>query len=46
MTTSLLVGGASESGKSNLVWYILSALNELQVPYRLWVIDPAGGVEL
>jgi hypothetical protein len=46
MTTSLLIGGASESGKSNLVWYILSALNELQVPYRLWVIDPAGGVEL
>lgn len=46
MTTSLLIGGASESGKSNLVWYLLSQLNELQIPYRLWVIDPAGGVEL
>jgi hypothetical protein len=46
MTTSLLIGGASESGKSNLVWYLLSQLNDLQVPYRLWVIDPAGGVEL
>jgi predicted GIY-YIG superfamily endonuclease len=46
MTTSLLIGGASESGKSNLVWYLLSQLNDLHIPYRLWVIDPAGGVEL
>jgi S-DNA-T family DNA segregation ATPase FtsK/SpoIIIE len=46
MTTSLLIAGASESGKSNLVWYLLSSLNELGIPYRLWVIDPAGGVEL
>jgi len=46
MTTSLLIGGATESGKSNLVWYILSQLNSYQIPYRLHVIDPAGGVEL
>ena len=46
LTTSLLIGGASESGKSNLTWYILSKLNEYQIPYRLHVIDPAGGVEL
>jgi hypothetical protein len=46
MTTSILIAGASESGKSNLVWYLLSSLNELGIPYRLWVIDPAGGVEL
>lgn len=46
LTKSLLIGGESESGKSNLVWHILDRLNALQIPYRLWVIDPAGGVEL
>lgn len=46
LTTSILIGGASESGKSNLVWYILSQLNSYRIPYRVWVIDPAGGVEL
>lgn len=46
LTTSILVGGASESGKSNLTWYILNKLNEYGIPYRVWVIDPAGGVEL
>lgn len=46
LTKSILIGGESESGKSNLVWYILSQLNDHQIPYRLWVIDPAGGVEL
>lgn len=46
LTTSLLIGGASESGKSNLTWYILSQLNTYGIPYRLHVIDPAGGVEL
>lgn len=46
LTKSILICGESESGKSNLVWYILSQLNERQVPYRLHVIDPAGGVEL
>lgn len=46
LTTSCLIGGASESGKSNTVWHLLSELNRLQIPYRLSVIDPAGGVEL
>lgn len=46
LTKSTLIGGESESGKSNLVWYLLSQLNQHQIPYRLWVIDPAGGVEL
>jgi len=46
LTKSLMIGGESESGKSNLVWYILSQLNHHNIPYRLWVIDPAGGVEL
>lgn len=46
LTTSMLIGGATESGKSNLVWYILSQLNKYGIPYRLWVIDPSGGVEL
>ena len=46
LTTSLLIGGATESGKSNLVWYLLSQLNDYGIPYRLWVIDPGGGVEL
>lgn len=46
LTKSILIGGEAESGKSNLVWYILSQLNHNQIPYRLWVIDPAGGVEL
>lgn len=46
LTKSLLVGGESESGKSNLVWHLLSEMNHLEIPYRLTVIDPAGGVEL
>ena len=46
LTTSILIGGASESGKSNLTWYILNQLNTYGIPYRVWVIDPAGGVEL
>lgn len=46
LTKPILIGGESESGKSNLVWYILSQLNTYRIPYRVWVIDPAGGVEL
>lgn len=46
LTTSILVIGESESGKSNCLWSILNGLNEKQIPYRLWVADPAGGVEL
>lgn len=43
---SILIGGESGSGKSNMVWKILKGLNEYNIPYRLHVIDPAGGVEL
>jgi hypothetical protein len=46
LTKSLLIGGESESGKSNIVWHLISELNALEIPYRLSVVDPAGGVEL
>jgi predicted GIY-YIG superfamily endonuclease len=46
LDTSILIGGKAGSGKSNLVWKILKGLNTYQIPYRLHVIDPAGGVEL
>jgi predicted GIY-YIG superfamily endonuclease len=46
LDTSVLIVGESGSGKSNIVWALLAALNEQKVPYRLRVIDPAGGVEL
>ena len=40
LETSLLVVGESGTGKSNLTWYILNHLNRLQIPYRLFVLDP------
>jgi predicted GIY-YIG superfamily endonuclease len=43
---SLLVVGETNSGKSNVVWSLLAGLNEAGIPYRLRIIDPAGGVEL
>lgn len=43
---SLLIVGASGSGKSNIVWALLAALIKRKIPFRLRVIDPAGGVEL
>jgi hypothetical protein len=46
LTKSILIGGESESGKSNMVWHLISELNSFSIPYRLSVIDPAGGVEL
>lgn len=46
LTTSTLIIGESESGKSNCLWSILNGMNEKVIPYRLWVADPAGGVEL
>ena len=46
LTKSLLVGGESESGKSNLMWHLISEMNAFGIPYRLTVVDPAGGVEL
>jgi S-DNA-T family DNA segregation ATPase FtsK/SpoIIIE len=46
LTTSTLIIGESESGKSNCLWAVLNGMNEKQIHYRLWVADPAGGVEL
>lgn len=40
LDTSVLVVGESGSGKSNLTWNILNRLNEFDIPYRLYVIDP------
>jgi S-DNA-T family DNA segregation ATPase FtsK/SpoIIIE len=42
---SLLCVGETGSGKSNIIWALLAGLNEAGVPYRLRIIDPAGGVE-
>jgi DNA segregation ATPase FtsK/SpoIIIE, S-DNA-T family len=44
--TPLLIGGVSGSGKSSDVWSLLAGLIVAQIPVRLRVIDPAGGVEL
>ena len=43
---SLLLVGETGSGKSNVIWSLLAGLNEAGTPYRLRIIDPAGGVEL
>src|SRR4249919_3266502 len=40
LETSLLVVGESNTGKSNLTWFILNELNRIQIPYRLFVLDP------
>lgn len=46
LTTSTLISGQSESGKSNLAWHLLNEINRSKIPTRLSVVDPAGGVEL
>lgn len=46
LTTSVLIVGEAESGKSNTMWAILGGLVKKEIPFRLRVIDPAGGVEL
>jgi Helicase HerA, central domain len=46
LDTSLLIGGVTGSGKSNLVWTILAKLLIDGIHFRVSVIDPAGGVEL
>jgi hypothetical protein len=38
--------GMSGSGKSNTLWALLLGFIIQQIPVRLWVADPAGGVEL
>lgn len=43
---SVFIAGMSRSGKSNLVRVIFHGLIRQQIPHELYVIDPAGGVEL
>lgn len=42
----VLIGGDSGSGKSNAVWQIIAGLKKYKIPFKLSVLDPAGGVEL
>jgi hypothetical protein len=44
--TPVLIGGVSGSGKSSDVWSILAGLIAAEIPTRVRVIDPAGGVEM
>lgn len=46
LTRHVLIGGDSGSGKSNAVWMILEGLSKYRIPFKISVIDPAGGVEL
>ena len=43
---SIFIAGQSGSGKSNLFRAIFHALIRQAIPHELYVIDPAGGVEL
>jgi predicted GIY-YIG superfamily endonuclease len=43
---SVLIGGDSGTGKSNLVWQIVKELDHFLLPHVNYIIDPAGGVEL
>lgn len=46
LATSALFVGQSGSGKSNLIWCLLAGLLRQRIPFRLRIIDPAGGIEL
>lgn len=43
---SIFIAGQSGAGKSNLFRAIFHALIRQNIPHELYVIDPAGGVEL
>jgi S-DNA-T family DNA segregation ATPase FtsK/SpoIIIE len=43
---STLVVGLPGSGKSNLLWTLITSMLAAGEPFELWVLDPAGGVEL
>lgn len=43
---SILIGGLTRHGKSNTVWCLLADCIRQQIPVRLAVSDPKGGVEL
>jgi S-DNA-T family DNA segregation ATPase FtsK/SpoIIIE len=44
--TSLLMVGETGSGKSNIIWALIASLLQDNIPFRIRVIDPAGGVEM
>jgi hypothetical protein len=41
-----LIVGAPGAGKSTELWTTLWALRRAGIPFRLWVFDPKGGMEL
>lgn len=43
---SVLIGGLTGYGKSNIIWTMLADLIRKGVPTRLYVSDPKGGIEL
>jgi hypothetical protein len=45
-TQSILIGGLTRKGKSNLVWALLADLLRQGIYVDLYVSDPKGGVEL
>jgi S-DNA-T family DNA segregation ATPase FtsK/SpoIIIE len=43
---SLLIVGVPGSGKSGTLWALMASAIASGIPFRLWVLDPHGGVEL
>ena len=43
---SVLIGGLTGFGKSNIIWTMLADLVRKEIPLRLYVSDPKGGIEL
>jgi len=46
MLAHLLLIGVSRAGKSSLLWALIAQLVFKGVPFRLWVLDNKGGMEL
>jgi DNA segregation ATPase FtsK/SpoIIIE, S-DNA-T family len=42
----ILMVGLPGSGKSNMLWTLIASALASGEPFELWVMDPAGGVEL
>ena len=43
---SLLIVGESGSGKSSIIWALIRGLKMMGKPFKLYVADPKGGIEL
>lgn len=43
---SLLVVGESGSGKSSIIWALIRGLKMMGKPFKVYVADPKGGIEL